>query len=220
MSTTFASRERQQTPGEEIANSLSHGAGLLAAIVAAPVLIGITAARGEALAMVGAAVFVTTVILLYAASTIYHAIPHRYEATKSVFQIVDHGAIYLLIAGTYTPFTLGPLSGVWGWTLLVLVWSMALVGVLLKGLGRTGHPWMAAGLYLAMGWIVIIAIKPVIENLPPVGLIWLVAGGAAYTLGIVFFLLDNKLRFAHFIWHLFVLAGTACHFVAVILATV
>lgn len=220
MSTTFASRERQQTPGEEIANSLSHGAGLLAAIVAAPVLIGITAARGEALAMVGAAVFVTTVILLYAASTIYHAIPHRYEATKSVFQIVDHGAIYLLIAGTYTPFTLGPLSGVWGWTLLVLVWSMALVGVLLKGLGRTGHPWMAAGLYLAMGWIVIIAIKPVIENLPPAGLIWLVAGGAAYTLGIVFFLLDNKLRFAHFIWHLFVLAGTACHFVAVILATV
>lgn len=219
MSTALVNRERPQSPGEEIANSLSHGVGLIAALVAAPVLMGITAGRGEALAMVGAAVFVTTVILLYAASTIYHAIPHRYEATKALFQVLDHGAIYLLIAGTYTPFTLGPLNGVWGWTLLVLVWTMAVVGVLLKGLGKTGHPWLAAGLYLAMGWIVIIAIKPVMENLPLSGVVWLVAGGVAYTAGIVFFLLDNKVRFAHFIWHLFVLTGTACHFVAVIIAT-
>jgi len=216
MNSALASRERPQTAGEELANSISHGVGLAAALVATPFLLHVAAERGDVLGIVGAAIFATSVILLYAASTIYHAIPHRYRATKALFQILDHGAIYLLIAGTYTPFTLGPLSGVWGWTLLVLIWSMALVGLVLKGLGRTGHPRIAAGLYLAMGWTVLIAIKPVIESLPPWGLFWLVAGGAAYTLGVIFFLLDNRVRFAHFVWHLFVLSGTACHFVAIL----
>lgn len=208
--------ERVQTIGEEIANSISHGIGLIAAIAATPVLLTFAVRQGDPLAVVGAGVFAFTVILLYAASTVYHAIPH-YRGAKTLFQVLDHGAIYLLIAGTYTPFTLGVLNGPWGWTLLVLVWTMAIIGVALKSLGRVGHPVLSAIIYLAMGWIVLIAIKPLLLSMPPWGLFWLVSGGAAYTLGVVFFLLDQRVRYAHFVWHLFVLMGTACHFVAVLL---
>ncbi len=208
---------RPQTPREEFANSISHGIGLIAAIGATPALIGVAAWRSDPLAVVGVTVFGITMILLYAASTIYHAIPHHHRTAKAAFQILDHGAIYLLIAGTYTPFTLTVLHGFWGWTLLALVWSMAAAGVLLKGLGRVGHPAVSAALYLGMGWIVVIAIRPLLESMPPWGLFWLVAGGAAYSMGILFFLLDHRMPFAHFVWHLFVLAGTACHFVAVLL---
>lgn len=216
MSTALDDGNRLQSPAEEIANSISHGIGLLAAIGATPPLIVVSVIRADPLGIVGASIFAVTVILLYAASTIYHAIPHHRRAAKAVFQILDHGAIYLLIAGTYTPFTLGVLSGTWGWTLLILVWSMAIVGVLLKGFGRVGHPVMSAILYLAMGWIVVIAIKPLWLSMPGWGLFWLTAGGAAYTVGVTFFLLDHRVRYAHFVWHLFVLTGTACHFVAVL----
>lgn len=216
MSSVSEGGPRPQTTSEEIANSVSHGIGLLAAVAAAPVLVIFALQREDVLGVVGASIFALTVILLYATSTIYHAIP-RNRSAKSLFQILDHGAIYLLIAGTYTPFTLGVLSGVWGWILLALVWGMAIIGVAIKSFGKVGHPAISAALYLGMGWIVLIAIKPLWLSMPSWGIFWLVAGGVAYTLGVTFFLLDHHVRYAHFVWHIFVLAGTACHFVAVLL---
>lgn len=219
MNDTLRGHGRLQSVAEEIANSISHGIGLIAAACATPVLIVVAALRDNILATVGVSIFGASMILMYAASTIYHAIPHHRETAKSLFRLVDHGAIYLLIAGTYTPFTLTVLHGTWGWTLLVVIWCLAFAGLLLKGLAGTGHPVLSAGLYLGMGWIVLIAIVPLWQSMPGWGLFWLCAGGIAYTLGVVFFLLDARVRFAHFVWHLFVLAGTACHFVAVLLYT-
>lgn len=215
MSSALGGWDRPQSFGEELANSISHGIGLLAALVGAPVLVVFAVQRGDALGVVGASVFALSMIVLYAASTLYHAIPHERYA-KTLFRTLDHGAIYLLIAGTYTPFTLGVLGGPWGWTLLGLVWSMAVAGVALKSLGRFNHPVLSTSLYLAMGWIVIIAIKPLWLSMPSWGLFWLAAGGVAYTLGVVFFALDRRVRYAHFVWHLFVITGTACHFIAVL----
>lgn len=217
MSEVSVGVRRHQSVGEEIANTLSHGVGLLAAICAAPVLVVTAALRGDALATLGASVFAATMILMYAASTVYHAIPRRHPRAKTVFRVLDHGAIYLLIAGTYTPFTLTVLHGPWGWTLLVLIWALAGGGVVLKGLAGAGHPIPSAILYLAMGWLVLVAIVPLWQGIEQWGLFWLAAGGMAYSLGVAFFLLDERVPFAHFVWHLFVLAGTACHFVAVLL---
>jgi len=203
-----------QSTGEEIANSLSHGLGFVAAVVSAPVLIVTTAQTGRAVNVVGAAVFAATVVLLYCASTIYHAVQHH--RAKALFRKLDHGAIYLLIAGTYTPFTLGPLNGPWGWTLLGLVWSLAAVGVLLKAFDRIEHPLASLGLYLLMGWMCVVAIGPLSERIPGPGLLLLAAGGIAYMAGVAFFATDSRVRYGHFIWHLFVLAGTSCHFFAVL----
>jgi hemolysin III len=204
---------RQQSLGEEIANSISHGVGLLAAIVATPFLIGSALQRGDTAFFIGASVFALSVLLLYGASMVYHALPRN--RAKQVAQLLDHGAIFLLIAGTYTPFTLGVLRGAWGWTLFGLVWGLAVIGVTLKVMNRITHPHLSTGLYLLMGWLVVIAIKPLIDSMPAVGLAWLVAGGLAYTGGVVFFAADSRWRYGHFVWHLFVMAGTACHFVAV-----
>jgi hemolysin III len=124
--------------------------------------------------------------------------------------------IFLLIAGTYTPFTLGVLRGTWGWSLLGLVWGIAVTGVVLKALNRLTHPILTTSLYLLMGWLIVIAAEPLSERVPAAGLLWLVAGGLAYTLGVIFFALDSRLRYGHFIWHLFVMAGTACHYFAVL----
>jgi hemolysin III len=145
---------------------------------------------------------------------LYHAMPAARRA-KRVFQVLDHGAIYLLIAGTYTPFTLGVLRGPWGWTLFGLVWTMALAGVVVKAVAGIKYPRLSTALYLAMGWIAVIAVKPMWELIPGWGLFWLLAGGAAYTLGVFFFVSDSRWRYGHFVWHLFVAAGTACHAVAV-----
>jgi hemolysin III len=206
-------RERVQSIGEEIANSISHGVGLLAAIAVVPVLMVTSVQRGDTANVVGAAIFSATMVLLYLTSTLYHAMPRN--QAKRVFQVLDHGAIYLLIAGTYTPFTLGVLSGTWGWTLFGLVWGLAVAGVLLKSIGGMHYPKLSVALYLAMGWLAVIAVRPLWLHVPMWGLIWLLAGGAAYTLGVIFFALDHRVRYSHFIWHLFVLAGTACHVVAV-----
>jgi len=206
-------QDRIQTLGEEIANSVSHGVGLLAALVAAPFLI-VAASQLSAANLVGAIVFAVTMVLLYAASTLYHALPQG--RAKRVFMKLDHGAIYLFIAGSYTPFALGALSGPWGWTLFGLVWSMAIMGVALKSFNRLTHPWLSTGLYLAMGWLVLIAAVPLVQNVPTMGIALLVAGGLAYTLGVIFFALDNKVRYAHAVWHAFVVAGTAFHFFAVL----
>jgi len=203
-----------QSRGEEFANSISHGFGLIAAVVATPFLIRHAVRHGDAWFVVGASIFATTMVLLYLASTLYHALP--VGRAKRVFRVIEHSAIFLLIAGTYTPFTLGVLRGAWGWTLFGLVWSIALAGLTLKALNRMSHPILSTGLYLLMGWLIVIAAHPLSDRMPTSGLLWLVAGGLAYTLGVIFFALDSRLRYGHFIWHLFVMAGTACHYFAVL----
>lgn len=205
--------ERPQTLGEEIANSVSHGVALLAALVGAPFLL-VSASQLSVTNIVGAAVFAATMVLLYFTSTLYHALPTG--RAKRVFLKLDHGAIYLFIAGSYTPFALGALGGPWGWTLFGLVWAMAVLGITLKAFDRLSHPWLSTGLYLAMGWIVLIAAVPLVERVATPGLVLLVAGGLAYTVGVVFFLLDSKMKYAHAVWHAFVATGTGLHFFAVL----
>ncbi|MFY9316371.1 MAG: hemolysin III family protein [Burkholderiales bacterium] len=208
-----AMNERPQSLGEEIANSVSHGVALLAALVAVPFLLSSIGHLGVA-NVVGASVFAASMVFLYLVSTLYHALPAG--RAKRVFLKLDHGAIYVFIAGSYTPFTLGVLGGPWGWTLFGLVWSLAVLGVTLKSFGRLSRPWLSTALYLIMGWLVLIAFVPLIERVPKAGVALLVAGGLAYTLGVVFFMLDSRLRYAHAVWHGFVAAGTGCHFTAVL----
>ncbi|MDY0329974.1 MAG: hemolysin III family protein [Thiomonas sp.] len=205
---------RPQSLGEEIANSISHGLGLLLSVAALPVLIVHAVEHQPVASVVGASVFGVSAVLLYLASTLYHALPQ--PRLKAVLQRLDHAAIYLLIAGTYTPFTLGVLRGGWGWTLFGLVWGLAAMGLLLKAFAGVRFPRLSTALYLGMGWVVLIAIEPLAERIAPMGLFWLVAGGVSYTLGVVFFVFDARWRYAHFVWHLFVLAGTVCHFFAVL----
>ena len=205
---------REQSRPEEIANSLSHGAGIVAALVGAPILLVHAVRHGDAAFIVGTSLFSATVLLLYSSSTIYHALPAG--KAKRVFRVLDHSLIYLLIAGTYTPFTLGVLRGAWGWTLFGVVWGLASVGVALKASGKASNPVFSTTLYLLMGWVVVIALEPLVARVPTPGLLWLLAGGLSYTAGVVFFAIDWKLRYGHLIWHFFVLAGTACHYFAVL----
>jgi hemolysin III len=204
---------RQTTIGEEIANSVSHGVGFLAASVATPFLLVAAARRGDSIGIVGASVFAGTVLILYLASTLYHALPRN--RARRVFQILDHSAIFLLIAGTYTPFTLGVLRGFWGWTLFGMVWALAIVGVTLKCLRGIRYPKLSTTLYVAMGWLALVAIRPLWMRVPLEGWLWLIAGGLAYTAGIAFYAAE-RVRYGHFVWHMFVLTGTACHFFAVL----
>lgn len=207
-------KKRQQTPGEEIANSMSHGLGLVGALIAAPILITVSARTGTTANVVGAAVFALCMVLTYLNSSLYHLIPQG--PLKQVFRKLDHAAIFLLIAGTYTPFTLGVLNGTLGWTLFGLVWGMAALGLVLMQLERLSNPWVANGLYLAMGWLIVIATVPMVANMERAGLLLLLAGGLAYSGGVVFYALDARMRYGHFVWHLFVLAGSTCHFFAVL----
>lgn len=211
MSRTTRNARRRQTLGEEIANSVSHGVGLLAAIVALPILIVSARERGSPEDVFGAAVFGASAVLLYLSSTLYHGMAEN--RAKRILQVVDHGAIFLLIAGSYTPFTLGVLRGPFGWALFGVVWLMAFGGIILKVVYHPRFPKASTALYLVMGWMSLVAIGPMIERMPAAGVAWVVAGGLAYTVGVTFFLLD-RLPYAHFVWHVFVLAGTSCHFVA------
>ena len=214
MSISLAVPEHEQSRGEEIANSISHGVGLIAALAATPFLIAHAVRLGDAEFIVGVRVFAATMVLLYLASTFYHALPRG--KAKRAFQLIEHAAIFLLIAGTYTPFTLGVLRGAWGWTLFGLVWGLAAIGVLLAVVGGVRrYRVLSVLLYLGMGWLVVVAIRPLWLSMPLSGLLWLVAGGLAYTVGVAFFA-AKRLRYGHFVWHLFVLAGTACHFIAVL----
>jgi len=207
-----AHAERPQTLGEEIANALTHGLGFLLAVASLPILVWQAQRLGGAADVVGAAVFAATMVLLYGVSALYHSLPAG--TAKRWFQRLDHAAIYVFIAGSYTPFTLGVLGGPWGWSLFGVVWAAAAFGVAVKLLNRLRHPWVSTGLYVAMGWVAVVAVGPLVERMPPAGLAWLVAGGLSYTLGAIVFLLDNRVRYAHAVWHLFVVGGSVCHFFA------
>ncbi len=204
--------DRDQTAGEELANTLSHGVGFVLAVAALPILVHAAALRGHATEVVAASLFAGTMIVLYLVSTLYHAVPAG--RAKQMLNRLDHASIYLFIAGSYMPFLLGVLHGPWGWSLFGVVWAAAALGIAAKLLNRLRHPLWSTGLYVAMGWEALIAAAPLFERMPGPGLAWLIAGGLSYTLGAIVFIFDSKLRYAHFVWHLFVMGGTGCHFFA------
>lgn len=204
---------RDQSKKEELLNGISHALGFLAALVATPYLIMRAIEIGDAGFVVGTAIFCTTMILLYFISTIYHLLP--YGKAKNILLLLDHSAIFLLIAGTYTPFTLGVFRGAWGWTLFGTIWTLAIIGMVLKVASKKPHPMFSTILYLIMGWVILIVIKPFVTLVPMAGVLWLLAGGIFYTLGVVFFVLDSRFRYAHCIWHIFVILGTLCHAISI-----
>ena len=201
------------SPGEEIANSITHGVGIVLAIAALCILTVFAGRYGNAWHVVSVSVYGTTLILLYTASTLYHSIQNR--SVKGIFQILDHSAIYLLIAGTYTPFTLVNLRGPLGWSIFGIIWGLAAVGVTAK-LFFVGRGVLLVGVYIAMGWFVVLVLKPTLAAIPTAGIVWLLAGGLAYTLGVSFYAW-KKMPYHHAIWHLFVLTGSVCHYFAVLL---
>jgi hemolysin III len=206
--------KRSQTVGEELANSISHGVGFFGALIGAPILLLAALNTGHGGFFVGTIVFVTTMLVLYLASVLYHAWPQT--RGKCILQVLDHSAIFLLIAGTYTPFALGPLRGTGGAMMLGVIWAFALFGVMLKVThGTARHTKLAMSLYLGMGWSTLFIPPPLLSALPSPALLWLVAGGIAYTIGVLFFA-NERLRYGHFVWHLFVLTGTSCHCLAVL----
>jgi hemolysin III len=198
---------------DELANSLTHGLGLLLSLIGAPVLIVSAATTGDPWRIVAASVYAATLILLYAASTLYHAV--RGDHLKEICQRIDHAAIYLLIAGTYTPFMLVSLRGGWGWSIAGVVWGLAVLGVVLKSGFGARLPTLSTWVYLGMGWLIVIALRPLSQHVALGGLLWLALGGALYTGGVVFYVWE-RVRFSHAIWHLFVLGGSAAHFAAVL----
>ncbi|MDB4886925.1 MAG: hemolysin [Gemmatimonadetes bacterium] len=200
---------------EEIANSLTHGAGLLGSLIALPILLlATTRGEGDGWHLAGSIIYGASLILLYGASTLYHAL--REGRAKEILRVLDHSAIYLLIAGSYTPFMLGALRGPWGWSMLAIVWTLALVGIVGKWTLGFRFPWLSTALYLGMGWLIVVAMRPLMVHVPRPGLLWLAAGGLCYTGGVVFYARDQRMRFGHAVWHLFVLGGSVCHYVAVL----
>jgi hemolysin III len=208
----------KQSAGEELANSISHGIGFVAALIGTPILLLAAFQHGGTGFFLGTIVFTSTMVLLYLGSTLYHAWPPT--RGKSVLQVFDHSAIFLLIAGTYTPIALGPLHGPWGFAILAAIWALAIFGVILKtARGTSRHRKLSLCLYLGMGWLGVVAVRPALQLVPQLTLAWLVTGGIAYTLGVVFFVNEHR-SYNHFIWHLFVLTGTGCHFAAVLTCAV
>jgi hemolysin III len=205
--------ERQQSLREEIASGISHAVALVFIVPAIPILIGSAYRQGNTWNIIGSSVFAGASVFMYLSSSMYHLLPKN--RAKHVFRILDHAAIFFLIAGTYTPFTLGVLHGAWGWTLFGVVWGLAIVGLILKVSGAMrDHPRLSTCFYIAMGWMMVVAIQPVCSKMQVQGILWLLAGGIAYTGGVAFYAYE-RVRYSHLIWHLFVIAGTACHFFAV-----
>ncbi|WP_079989530.1 PAQR family membrane homeostasis protein TrhA [Candidatus Protochlamydia phocaeensis] len=200
--------------GDDWANGLTHGVGLLLSLVGLFFLIAYPLESGDHWKLANFFVYGVSLVLLYTASTIYHFLkrPHL----KKMFQKIDHCAIYLLIAGTYTPFTMMPLKGFWGWLLFGIVWGLAGMGIVFKIFFIHRFKILSTLVYLAMGWLVLIALEPLVNNIATESLYWLIAGGLSYSFGVIFFALDKK-RFYHAIWHLFVMGGSACHYFAILL---
>jgi len=198
---------------EEIASSLIHGLGAALSVSALVFLTALSLQSGDPWRVVSLTIYGSTLVILYISSTLYHSF--QSPMAKRVFRYLDHSSIYLLIAGTYTPFTLVNLRGGWGWTLFGLIWGFAVLGLIMtiSGFGRSRV--LASLIYIGMGWLVVIAIKPLISAIPPGGLAWLVAGGLFYTFGVIFYIWKT-LPFNHAIWHLFVLAGSVFHFLAIL----
>ncbi len=201
------------TAGDELANSLTHGFGLVLALVGAPVLILTAVASRDVWRIVAVSIYAATLVMLYGASTLYHST--RSAEWKEICQRIDHAAIYLLIAGTYTPFTLISLRGAWGWSLFSVVWALAIFGVILKSAFGARLPSLSTWVYLLMGWMIVIALRPLSQHVAPAGMRWLALGGLLYTGGVVFYVWE-RIRFSHAVWHLFVLGGSMAHFAAVL----
>lgn len=201
--------------GEEIFNSVSHGTGSLLAIAGTAVLIVLTAIYSDAWAVVSASIYGASLIILYTMSTLYHAITNA--RAKKFFRIMDHNTIFFLIAGTYTPFTLGPLRGALGWVLFGIVWGAAAVGIVLNSINLERFRKPSVVCYILMGWVIIIAIKPMLHTLPSASLVYLLIGGVLYTVGIIFYAL-KKVKWFHSVWHLFTVAGSIFHYFSVLIA--
>ncbi len=205
------------TEEEELANRLTHGFGALCSLVGMIVLLWLAAARHDPWRLASCAVYGGTLVLFYLMSTLYHSV--RTPKIRYYFRILDHASIFLLIAGTYTPFTLVNMRGPWGWSIFAVIWALALGGVIMK-IFMTGRlPIIGPILYIAMGWLIIIAIKPLLATVPAGGITFLFAGGCLYTIGVIFYAWD-KIPFNHAIWHLFVLAASASHYTAILLYVV
>jgi hemolysin III len=210
----MAKSEVERLTVEEIANCVTHGVGLLLSLAGFVALVAMAWMYGDALHVVSGVVYGASLVTLYLASTVYHGA--RQPRVKQFFQVLDHCCIYLLIAGTYTPFTLVTLRGGWGWTLFGLVWGLAVAGILFRVIFGTRFRALAIGSYILMGWLCVIAVKPILAQVPLGALAWIAAGGLAYTSGVVFFV-AKRVPHNHAIWHLFVLIGSICHYIAVVL---
>jgi hemolysin III len=204
--------EKKYTTGEEIAHAITHGLGLLLSVAACSVMVILASQRGNVWHITGVAIFGATLIVLYAASTLYHALTHT--KAKRIFKFLDYSAIYLLIAGTYTPFTLVTLRGGWGWSLFGVAWGLAITGAVLEVVTKRKYKWLSMAFYLGMGWLIVVAIKPLYAALDTRGLVLMAVGGAAYTGGAALYAL-GKFKYHHAIWHVLVLVGSFCHFLAV-----
>ena len=202
-----------ETSGEQLANSITHGLGVMLSVAALSVLVTFAAVWGNAWHVVGFSVYGSTLVTLYLASTFYHAF--RSARIKRVLRVVDHAGIYLVIAGTYTPFTLVSFRGPWGWSVFGIMWGLAAAGIILKVLFMGRGRILSVAVYVAMGWFIVIALKPALAAIPVGGVAWLVAGGAAYMGGVAFYAW-KRLPYNHAVWHLFVLCGSVCHFFAVL----
>lgn len=213
----MARAAKKRVSFDELANSVTHGIGLGLSIAGFAALLVLAIARGGAWQIASCAIYGVTLICVYASSTLYHGLPSR--RLKRIFRIFDHSAIFLLIAGTYTPFLLVNLRGGWGWSLLGIVWGLAAVGIVLKVWFVDRHPILSTGVYVLMGWLALIAVKPLFQAVPTIGLIWLLAGGLMYTVGVVFYAW-KRIPYNHVVWHLFVMAGSACHYFAVVYSVI
>jgi hemolysin III len=194
-------------------NSISHLIGAAAALVGFVILVVLAARQGEPWKIISFSIYGATLLFLYVISTLYHSLRGR---AKKVFRKLDHHAIYLLIAGTYTPFTLVTLRGVWGWSIFGVIWGLAVIGIVLDSLPQKGQRILPVVIYLIMGWLILIVINPLLRALPLAGFAWLLLGGVFYTVGVIFYVLDERMRHFHGIWHLFVLAGSIAHYFTVL----
>ncbi len=203
-----------QTKREEIANAVTHCIGILLGIAALSLLVVFASLKGDPWKIVSFSLYGASLVILYTASTIYHSVKKMH--LKKFFQIVDHSSIFILIAGTYTPFVLVNMRGPWGWSLFGIIWGLALCGIIIKSLVGTGGDKLSTAVYLAMGWLIVIAFHKMIFSIPLMGIIWLLIGGVCYSAGAVFFLLEKRIPFSHPLWHLFVLAGSITHFFGIL----